>query len=77
MFIWGVNNPTRGDKVVQLVITPRGPDGSHVDPSLRLERNVGRNNAVDLAAKLLQKCGASAELLAQVNALRTGELEEE
>jgi transcriptional regulator with XRE-family HTH domain len=77
MFIWDVINPTRNSSVLRLVVTPRGPDGSHVDPSLRLERNVGRNNAVNLATRILEMCGASAELLEQVNALRDGEPEEE
>ena len=77
VFIWDVTNPTRDSGALRLVITPRGPDGSHVDPSLRLERNLGRNNALTLAERVLRHCGASEELIAQVNALRNGELEEE
>jgi hypothetical protein len=50
------------------VITPKHRDGA-ADTCAKIERNIGRSIAIQLATKLLQKCDAPAELVAQVQAL--------
>lgn len=69
-FIIDIKRPTRdADRYVAcLVITPKRRDGV-TDVGAKMERNLGLAKAVEVAAELLDKCGASAELVAQVRAL--------
>ena len=67
-FIMDIKRPTRDGYVACLVITPKRRDGV-TDAGAKVERNLGRAKAVQLAAELLGACGASADLLDQVRAL--------
>jgi hypothetical protein len=69
-FIYDIKRPTRdADRYVAcLVITPKRRDGT-TDVGAKVERNIGRAKAVQIASELLETCGAPAELLAQVRAL--------
>jgi hypothetical protein len=67
-FIWDVKRPTRDGYVACLVITPLHSGGG-ADTASKVERNVGRSIAVQMATKLLRACDAPAELLTQVQAL--------
>lgn len=51
-----------------LVITPKRTDGT-CDTDAKLERNLGRGIAIQIASELLEKCGAPAELVEKVSAL--------
>jgi hypothetical protein len=67
-FIWDVKHPTQEGYVACLVITPLHRGGG-ADTAAKVERNVGRSTAVQIATKLLRACNAPAELLAQVQDL--------
>jgi hypothetical protein len=75
-FIWQVTKLTGSKKVAKFRITARGPDGSHVDPTNRLERKLGRNNALNLAAQLLSASDAPKELIQSVESLKNPDEEE-
>ncbi len=69
-FIWQVKRPSQDRFVACLVITPRRRDGSgSVDTDAKLQRDLGRSSALDLAGQLLKACGASPDLLEQVRKL--------
>jgi hypothetical protein len=71
-FIWDLKKPTRGEKYVTcLVITPMRADSSRgADVANNLERNFGRDMALQMASELLQHIGAPEDLIQQVEALR-------
>jgi hypothetical protein len=64
-----INRPTRDGFVACLVITPMHRGGG-ADTAAKLERNVGRCIALQLAAEMLTACEAPSGLLAEVKALR-------
>ena len=66
--VWDVKRPTRDGFVACLVIWPMFRGGG-ADTEAKLERNMGRSNALQMATKLLRACDAPAELLEQVIAL--------
>ncbi len=72
-FVWHLTKPTTPGSVARVVVTPRGPDGSHVDRSKRVERDIGRNHAIARAAELLAAAGAPKQLLEQVESLKSPE----
>jgi hypothetical protein len=67
-YIIDIKRPTREGYVACLVITPKHRDG-YTDVRAKVERNLGRDNCVQIAHELLAACGASETLLAQVHAL--------
>ena len=67
-YIWDIKQPTRGGFVACLVITPKRSDGT-CDIEAKLERNIGRGTALQIASELLEKCGAPADLVKQAKAL--------
>ena len=67
-YIIDIKRPTREGYTACLVITPKHRDGDS-DVSAKVERNLGRDKCVQIAYELLTACGASADLLAQVNSL--------
>lgn len=67
-FIIDIKRATREPFVACLVITPKSVDGS-ADLGAKVERNLGRGKAVQIAHELLAACGASDQLLAEVHAL--------
>ena len=68
-FIWDVKQPTRDGFVACLVITPMHRGGG-ADTAAKLERNVGRSMALQMAERMLAARDVPPELLAQVTALR-------
>lgn len=67
-YIWDIKQPTREGFVACLVITPKHSDGT-CDTHAKLERNIGRGIALQIASELLEKCGAPADLVNRVKAL--------
>jgi hypothetical protein len=67
-YIIDIKRPTRDGYAACLVITPKHREG-YTDVSAKIERNMGRDKCVQVAYELLAACGASDDLLAQVNAL--------
>jgi hypothetical protein len=68
-FIIDIKRPTRKSYVACLVVTPKH---RHVDADVRakVERNLKRKKAVQIAYELLAACEASDSLLSQVRSLR-------
>jgi hypothetical protein len=67
-FIIDIKQPTRESYVACLVITPKNRDGK-ADTNAKVERNLGRVKAVQIAYELLSACEASENLLSQVQSL--------
>ena len=63
-----IKPPAREQFVARLVVSPRPPD-EKADLPAKLERHVGLEKAVQLARQLLEACGASDHLIAQVSEL--------
>lgn len=63
-----IKRPTREPYVACLVITPKHRDGK-ADASAKVERNLGRAKAIQIAYELLSACNASKNLLSQVHTL--------
>ena len=58
--------------VACMVVTPYRGDGTRrIDASKKLERDLGRAKALQLAAELLAYCNAPADLVERVKAIRT------
>ncbi len=68
-FIWDLKQPTQDGYVACLVITPMHRGGG-ADTAARLERNMGRSIALQMAEEMLAKCDVPPDLLSQVTALR-------
>ncbi len=66
-FIMSIKKPTRKAYVACLVITPKRR--GHADVIAKVERNLKRKKAVQIAYQLLTACEASDSLLRQVHAL--------
>jgi hypothetical protein len=70
-FIWDLKKPTRDGYVTCLVITPMKKDGSRgADTGNKVERNLGRDMALQMALELLEHSGAPADLIRHVEAFR-------
>ena len=67
-YIIDIKRPTREPYVACLVITPKHRN-SKADVGAKVERNLGRAKAVQIAYELLSACNASENLLNQVHAL--------
>lgn len=68
-YIWELKKPTRkGNFVACLVFSPKGKD-NRTDKAAKIERNIGRSIALQLATRLLKACDAPDELVRQVQAL--------
>lgn len=68
-FIWDIKNPTKNGYVACLVITPILDDKT-ADTSAKMERNVGRSIALQIAEEMLAKCEVADKILAEVTKLR-------
>jgi hypothetical protein len=68
-FVWDIKQPTRDGYVACLVITPKDKGGG-ADKEAKLERNMGRHQALRIAEEMLEACAVPADLLARVKALR-------
>jgi hypothetical protein len=66
-FIIDLKKPFKPGFVTCMVITPYCQDGTPgVDPSQKLERDMGRKKALQLAAELLEFSEAPADLIERV-----------
>jgi hypothetical protein len=74
-FILEVTRPAKRGFVAGLVFSPKGPDG-RIAAERKVRRDIGRNKALDLAAKLLAASGTPAELVQQVESLKRPEDEQ-
>lgn len=68
-FVWDIKRPTVDRFVACLVITPLHKGGG-ADTAAKVERNVGRSTALQIAEQMLAACDVPADLLARVTALR-------
>jgi hypothetical protein len=66
-YIISVKNPTSKDSVACLVITPKHKDKAKVKE--KMERNLGREKAIQIAYKLLECCNADHRLLKQIETM--------
>lgn len=67
-FIMNFKQPTCDGYVACMVVTPK-LKGGDANLSAKMERNLGRSKAIDLALQLLEACDAPDEILAQIRAL--------
>jgi hypothetical protein len=67
-YIIHIKRPTREGYVACLVITPKRRDGV-TDVAAKVERNLGRAKAIQIAADLLSYCEAPDDLVARVHDL--------
>ena len=67
-FIIDIKRQTREPYVACLVITPKHRNGN-TDVNAKVERNLGKSKAVQIAYELLAACKASDSLLSQVHSL--------
>jgi hypothetical protein len=69
-YIWDIKKPTKDGYVACLVITPVFKDGK-ADIHAKMERNMGRSIALQIADEMLSKCGGVPnDVLAAVSRLR-------
>src|SRR5262245_3478306 len=68
-FVWDIKRPTRDGYVACLVITPLYKGGG-ADKGAKVERNMGRSQALQIAEEMLKACDVPADLLGRVKALR-------
>ena len=68
-YVWDIKRPTRDGFVACLVITPLHRGGG-ANTAAKLERNMGRSTALQIAEQMLEACDVPADLLAIVRALR-------
>ena len=70
-FIWDLKKPSKDGYVACVVITPNRRDAKRgVDTAMKLNRDIGRKMAIDMAAKLLKSCKAPTGLLSQIQSFR-------
>jgi hypothetical protein len=69
-FVYSVKGPTRDANkyVACVVVTPYRRNGK-ANVGAKVQRNIGRAKAVQMAVKLLRRCDAPSALLARVEAL--------
>jgi hypothetical protein len=69
-FFIDIKKPYKPGFALCMVITPHFQDGrTGVDTSNKLERDMGRKMAIDLAAELLKHCDAPLEIVQTVKSL--------
>ena len=68
-FIIDIKRPTRDGYVACLVITPKFLDNGSADVGAKVERNLSRAKAINLAIELLTACDVSTELITKIQAL--------
>ena len=68
-YIWDIKRPTRDGFVACMVVTPMHKGGG-ADTAAKMERNMGRSTALQIAEQMLAACEVPADLLAHVTLLR-------